>query len=88
MPTPEALDNILGTRMILSGGDITKMRCFLVGLVTGDNWQNGHGEHILKKMTGDDLQYGHGKHSHRKMTGGNGENDHGDNSDREMTRDD
>jgi hypothetical protein len=35
---PVALEDILDW-MILSGEDITEMRCFLVGLVTGDNWQ-------------------------------------------------
>ena len=33
--------------------DITKSRCFLVGLVTGDKWQNDHGDASHKKMTGD-----------------------------------
>jgi hypothetical protein len=34
--------------------DIAKSRCFLVGLVIGDNWQNDHGDTSHKKMTGDD----------------------------------
>jgi hypothetical protein len=38
---PVALEDILGW-MILSGEDITEIRCFLVGLVTGDNWQYDH----------------------------------------------
>jgi hypothetical protein len=33
---PVALEDILGW-MIHSGKDITEIRCFLVGLVTGDN---------------------------------------------------
>jgi hypothetical protein len=36
MPSPVALDDILGW-MILNGKDIANIRCFLVGLVTGDN---------------------------------------------------
>ncbi len=36
MPSPVALDNILGW-MILTGEDIAEIRCFLVGLMTGDN---------------------------------------------------
>ncbi len=35
---PVALEDILGW-MILSGEDIADIRCFSVGLVTGDNWQ-------------------------------------------------
>ncbi len=49
---PVTLEDILGW-MILSGEDIADIRCFLVGLVTGDNWQYDHGD-------GDD--------SHNKMT--------------------
>ena len=41
MPSPVALE------------DITKSRCFLVGLVTEDEWQNDHGDASHKKMTGD-----------------------------------
>jgi hypothetical protein len=37
MPSPVALEDILGW-MILTGEDIAEIRCFLVGLVTGDNW--------------------------------------------------
>ncbi len=40
---PVALEDIIGW-MILSGEDIADIRCFLVGLVTGDNWQNNHGD--------------------------------------------
>jgi hypothetical protein len=36
--------------------DIAKSRCFVVGLVTGDKWQNDHGDTSHKKMTGDNLQ--------------------------------
>jgi hypothetical protein len=48
MPSPVALE------------DITKSRCFLVGLVTGDKWQNDHGDASYKKITGDDWQNDHG----------------------------
>jgi hypothetical protein len=33
--------------------DITKCRCFLVGLVTRVEWQNDHGDTSHEKMTGD-----------------------------------
>jgi hypothetical protein len=36
---PAALEDIW---MILSGEDIADIRCFLVGLVIGDNWQYDH----------------------------------------------
>jgi hypothetical protein len=36
MPSPVALEDILGL-MILNGEDIANIRCFLAGLVTGDN---------------------------------------------------
>jgi hypothetical protein len=52
MPSPLALEDILGW-MILNGEDIANIRCFLVGLVTGDNWQNDHGYNSHKKITGD-----------------------------------
>ncbi len=39
--------------------DIAKSRCFLVGLVTEDKWQNDHGDTSHKKMTGDDWQNDH-----------------------------
>jgi hypothetical protein len=68
MPSPVALE------------DIAKIRCFFVGLVTGDNWQNDHGDCSHKKMTGDNWQIEHGDNSHKKMTGDNWQNDHGDDS--------
>jgi hypothetical protein len=68
IPSPVALE------------DIANNRCFLVGLVTGDNWQNDHGDCSHKKMTGDDWQIDHGDNSHKKMTGGNWQNNHGDDS--------
>jgi hypothetical protein len=37
MPSPVALKDILGW-MILNGEDIANIRCFLVGLVKGDDW--------------------------------------------------
>jgi hypothetical protein len=55
MPSQVALEDILGW-MILSGEDITDIRCFLVGLVIGDNWQYDHGDNIHKKMTGNNWQ--------------------------------
>ena len=33
--------------------NIAKSRCFSVGLVTRDKWQNDHGDTSHKKMTGD-----------------------------------
>ncbi len=50
---PVALEDILGW-MILSGEDIAQIRCFLVGLVTGDNWQDDRRDNSRKKMTGTD----------------------------------
>jgi hypothetical protein len=58
-----ALEDILGW-MILSGEDIAEIRCFLVGLVTGDNWQYDH-----KRMTGDNGQNNHGDNSQCRETG-------------------
>jgi hypothetical protein len=72
---PVALEDILGW-MILSGEDIADIRCFLVGLVTGDDWQYDHGDDSHKKMTGDNWQIDHGDNSHKRMTGDNWENDH------------
>jgi hypothetical protein len=62
MPSPAALEDILGW-MIHIEEDIANIRCFLVGLVTGDNWQNGRGDNSHKKMTGDDSQNDHGDNS-------------------------
>jgi hypothetical protein len=55
MPSPVALEDILGW-MILNGEDIAYIRYFLVELVTGDNWQNDHGDNSHKKMTGDNWE--------------------------------
>jgi hypothetical protein len=60
-----ALEDILGW-MILSREDIADIRYFLVGLVTGDNWQYDHGDNSHKKMTGDNWQIDHGDNSHKK----------------------
>ncbi len=79
MPSPVALEDILGW-MFLNGEDITNISCFLVGLVTGDNWQNDHGDNSHKKMTRDNWQNNHGNNSHKKMTRDNWQNDHGNNS--------
>jgi hypothetical protein len=79
MPSPVALEDILGW-MILNGEDIVINRCFLLGLVTGDNWQDDHGDNRHKKMTGDDWHNDHGDNSHKKMTGDDWQNDHGDNN--------
>jgi hypothetical protein len=79
MPSPEALEDIVGW-MILNEEDILNIRCFLVGLVTGDNWQYDHGHDCHKKMTGDNGQNDHGDSSHKKMTEEDWQNDHGDNS--------
>jgi hypothetical protein len=54
-----ALEDILGW-MILSGEGIVEIRCFLVGLVTGDNWQYDHGDGSHKRMKGDNWQNNHG----------------------------
>jgi hypothetical protein len=43
--------------------DISKSRCFLVGLVTGDEWKNYYVDASHKKMTGDDWQNDHGDSS-------------------------
>jgi hypothetical protein len=53
MPSPVALEDILGW-MILNGEDIASIRFFLGGQVTGDNWQNDHGDDSHKIMTQDD----------------------------------
>ncbi len=57
MPSPVALE------------DIAKSRCFLVGLVTGDKWQNDHRDTSHKKMTGDNWQNDHGDDSQSQETG-------------------
>jgi hypothetical protein len=56
-PSPVALEGI------------AKSRCFLVGLVTGDEWQDDHGDASHKKMTGDDWQNDHGDGSQGRETG-------------------
>ncbi len=63
-----ALEDILGW-MILSGEDIADIRCFLVGLVTGVNWQYDHGDDSHKRMTGDNWQNNHGDDSQCWETG-------------------
>ncbi len=65
---PMALEDILGW-MILSGEDIADIRCFLVGLVTGDNWQYDHGDNSHNRMTGDNWQNDHGDNSQCRGTG-------------------
>jgi hypothetical protein len=65
---------------ILSGEDIADIKCFLVGLVTGDNWQYDHGDNNHKKMTGDNWQIDHGENSHKRMTGDIWKSNHGDDS--------
>jgi hypothetical protein len=65
---PVALEDIIGL-MILSGEDIATIRCFLVGLVTGDNWQYDHGDNSHKRMTGDNWQNDHGDNSQCWKTG-------------------
>jgi hypothetical protein len=57
LPSPVALEGI------------AKSRCFLVGLVTGDKWQNDHGHTSHKKMTGDIWQNDHGDDSQGRVTG-------------------
>jgi hypothetical protein len=57
MPSPVALE------------DITKSRCFLMGPVTGDKWQNDHGDASHKKMTEDNWQNDHGDDSQGRETG-------------------
>jgi hypothetical protein len=49
--------------------DIAMSRCFLVGLVTGDKWQNDHGDASHKKMTGFNWQNDHGDDSQGWETG-------------------
>jgi hypothetical protein len=66
--------------MNLSREDMEDIRCSLVGLVSGDNWQYDHGDNSHKKMTGDDWQIDHGDKSHKRMTEDNWQNDHGDDS--------
>jgi hypothetical protein len=46
---PVALEDILVGWIILSAGDMAEIRCFLVGLVTGDNWQYDHGDNSHKE---------------------------------------
>ena len=65
---PVALEDILGW-MILSGEDITEIRCFLVGLVTGDNWQYDHGDDSHERITGVNWQNNHGDNSQCQETG-------------------
>jgi hypothetical protein len=65
---PVALEDILGW-MILSGEDIADIRCFLVGLVKGDNWQNDQGDDSHKRMTGDNWQNDHGDNGQCRETG-------------------
>jgi hypothetical protein len=60
--------------MIHSGEDIAEIRCFLVGLVTGDNWQYDHGDKSHKRVTGDTWQYDHGDNSPKGTTGDNWQN--------------
>jgi hypothetical protein len=47
---PVALEDILGW-MNLRGVDIAEIRCFSVGLVTGDSWQYDYEDNSHKKMT-------------------------------------
>jgi hypothetical protein len=63
-----ALDDMLGW-MILSGEDIADIRCFLVGLVTGDNLWYDHGDNSHKIMTGDNWHNNHGDDSQCLETG-------------------
>jgi hypothetical protein len=49
--------------------DIAKSRCFLVGLLIGDEWQNDHGDASHNKMTGDDCQNDNGDDSQGWETG-------------------
>ncbi len=53
-----ALEDILGW-IILGGEDMADIRCFLVGLVTGEDCQYDHGDDSHKRMTGDDMQIDH-----------------------------
>jgi hypothetical protein len=76
---PVALEDILGW-MILSGEDIVDIRCFLVRLVTGDNWQHDHGDDSHKKTTGDYWQIDNGDNSHKRMTRDYWQSNHGDDS--------
>jgi hypothetical protein len=57
MPSPVALE------------DIAKSRCFLVGLVTKEKWQNDHGDTSQKKMIGDNWQNDHEDDSQGWETG-------------------
>jgi hypothetical protein len=57
MPSPVALE------------DTAKRRCFLVGQMTGDDWQNNYGNTSHKKMTGDNWQNDHGDNSQGRETG-------------------
>jgi hypothetical protein len=65
---PVALEDILGW-IILSGEDITEFRCFLVGLVIGDNWQYDLGDDSHKRIRGDNWQNNHGDNSQCQETG-------------------
>jgi hypothetical protein len=56
-PSPVALEGI------------AMSSCFLVGLVTGDKWQNDHGDTSHKKMTGDNWHNDHGDDSQGRETG-------------------
>ncbi len=67
---PVALEDILGL-MIFSGEDIAEIRCFIVGLVTGDKRQYDHKDNSHKKMTGHNWQDDHGDNSHKRMTTNN-----------------
>ncbi len=65
---PVALEDILGW-MIFSGEAIADIRCFLVGLVTGENRQYDHGDNSHKRMVGDNWQNNHGDNSQCRETG-------------------
>ncbi len=49
MPSTVALEGILAW-INLNGEDIKNIRCFFMGLVTGDAWQHEHGDISHKKM--------------------------------------
>jgi hypothetical protein len=67
MPSPVALEDIVGW-IILNKEDITNIGCFLVGLVTGDDWQEyDHGDNSHIKMTRDDWQNNHALEEQNKM---------------------
>ncbi len=52
--------------------DITQSSCFSVGLVTGDKWQNAHGDTSHKKMTRHNWQNDHGDDSRGRETRSSG----------------